>query len=151
MAAVVLKDSASSCQFMHRYESRAALTNMVHFKAMINNPPAKRIEDLAPDLMRVEGHMRNYNASAGGPLREEISVAARTSLCVEELGEILEMANKEMSYKNASRCPWSDRSPCGSAAAPPPPRLCASGLQPGGGHTLTRHCRSIRPGGTSRQ
>lgn len=44
-------------QFLSRDEPRAAHTKCVHAKAILSTPLAKRIEDLEPKLMGVEGHI----------------------------------------------------------------------------------------------
>lgn len=56
-------------QLMHRYEACIALSKRAHLEAVLNNPLAQRSEELEPNLMKVEWHMRLYEGMAGRPPR----------------------------------------------------------------------------------
>lgn len=49
-----------------------AFTKRAQFKAIIRNPPAKKIEKLGASLLELEEHMKRDDDMAGRPLDEDI-------------------------------------------------------------------------------
>lgn len=46
---------------MHRFEPRNANTKRSHLKSILTRQPGKKAEELEAVLMKVEGHMKQYD------------------------------------------------------------------------------------------
>lgn len=56
-----------------------------------------KADEVEATLMRVEGHMKQFEESSGRPLGEAISAIVLMSTCVRDLSERLEYDTKDMS------------------------------------------------------
>ena len=86
---------------MKRYEPRTPATKRALLKAIINNVPAKKPDELEKNLMKVEEYMKKYEVMAGNELPEDLKVTVIIDLCTKDLKEHLELSTREMSYKQA--------------------------------------------------
>jgi len=68
-------------------------------KAVINNPAAKKPDEIEKNLMHVEELMRKYDVLGGQALLEDLRVTVIIDLCTRDLKEHLELITREMSYK----------------------------------------------------
>jgi hypothetical protein len=84
---------------MKRYEPRTPGTKRALLKAIINQAPAKKPEDLEKTLMHLEELIKKYEAMGGAELPEDLRVALIIGMCHKDLREHLELTTKEMSYK----------------------------------------------------
>ena len=86
---------------VNRYEPRTPGTKRALLKAIINNPPAKKAEDIEANLMHMEELISKYESMAGGDERlpTDLKVTVMIDLCVKDLREHLELNTKDMLYK----------------------------------------------------
>ena len=84
---------------MKRFEPRTPGTKRALLKAVINNTPAKKPEDIEKNLMNVEELMKRYEVLGGEPLPEDLRVTVIIDLCTKDLKEHLELITREMKYK----------------------------------------------------
>jgi len=84
---------------MKRYEPRTPGTKRALLKAIINNAPAKKPEELEKNLMKVEEYMKKYELMAGNELPEDLKVTVIIDLCTKDLKEHLELSTRDMTYK----------------------------------------------------
>ena len=84
---------------MKRFEPKTPGTKRALLKAVINNPPAKKPEDIEKNLMHVEELMKRYEVLGGEPLPEDLRVTVIIDLCTKDLKEHLELITREMKYK----------------------------------------------------
>jgi hypothetical protein len=84
---------------MKRYEPRTPGTKRALLKAIINQAPAKKPEDLEKTLMHLEELMKKYEGMGGAELPEDLRVALIIDMCHKDLKEHLELNTKDMSYK----------------------------------------------------
>ena len=84
---------------MKRYEPRTPGTKRALLKAVINNPPSKKPEDIEKNLMHVEELIKKYEVLGGDPLPEDLRVTVIIDLCTKDLKEHLELITREMKYK----------------------------------------------------
>ena len=82
-----------------RYEPRTPATKRALLKAVINNPQAKKVEDIEINLMHVEEVIKKYENLARDSLPEDLQVTVIIDLCTKDLKEHLELITKEMTYK----------------------------------------------------
>ena len=82
-----------------RYEPRTPGTKRALLKAIINNSPSKKPEDIEKNMMHVEELMKKYEIMSGDPLPEDLRVTVIIDLCVKDLKEHLELITREMTYK----------------------------------------------------
>ena len=68
-------------------------------KAVINNLPSKRLDEIEKNMVRVEELMRKYEQLAGEGLPEDLHITVMVDLCSKDLRERLEHDTKDMSYK----------------------------------------------------
>lgn len=98
------------------------LTNNKCLKAITTNAPAKRIEGLEPNHLKFEPHTKRYEALAGRPLDEDLTLTELIDACVKKPRDKLEMASTGISCKEErvvlSHIPKGVQSP--SSTAPPP-------------------------------
>ena len=73
---------------MKRYEPRTPGTKRALLKAVINNTPAKKPEDI-----------EKYEVLGGESLPEDLRVTVIIDLCTKDLKEHLELITREMKYK----------------------------------------------------
>ena len=81
-----------------RFEPRTPATKRALFKAVINNPQAKKIEDIESSLMHVEEVIKKYENLARDILPEDLKVTVIIDLCTKDLKEHLDLITKEMAY-----------------------------------------------------
>ena len=84
---------------MKRYEPRTPGTKRALLKAVINNLPSKRPDEIEKNMMHVEELMRKYEQLAGEGLPEDLRITVIIDLCTKDLRERLEHGTKDMSYK----------------------------------------------------
>ena len=84
---------------MKRYEPRTPGTKRALLKAVINNLPSKRPDEIEKNIMHVEELMRKYEQLAGEGLPEDLRITVIIDLCTKDLRERLEHGTKDMSYK----------------------------------------------------
>ena len=84
---------------MKRYEPRTPGTKRALLKAVINNPAAKKPDDIEKNLMHVEELMKKYEALGGQALPDDLRVTVIIDLCTKDLKEHLELITREMLYK----------------------------------------------------
>ena len=82
-----------------RFEPRTPGTKRAVLKSIINNPAAKKTEEIEANLMRVEELIKKYEHLANDTLPEDLRVTVIIDLCVKDLKEHLELITKEMTYK----------------------------------------------------
>jgi hypothetical protein len=82
-----------------RFEPGTPGTKRALLKAVINNTPAKKPEDIEKNLMHVEELMKKYEILGGAELPEDLKVIVIIDLCTKDLKEHLELIAKEMKYK----------------------------------------------------
>ena len=82
-----------------RFEPRTPGTKRAVLKSIINNPAAKKTDEIEANLMRVEELIKKYEHLANETLPEDLRVTVIIDLCVKDLKEHLELITKEMSYK----------------------------------------------------
>ena len=82
-----------------RYEPRTPGTKRALLKAIINQAPAKKPEDLEKVLMHLEELIKKYESMGGAELPEDLRVALIIDMCHRDLKEHLELTTKDMSYK----------------------------------------------------
>lgn len=75
-----------------------ALTKRAHLKATITIPPARRVEDLEANLLKVEAHMNRYQVLAGRPLDEDLTVTILIEASLPEHCSKLEMSQKDLCH-----------------------------------------------------
>ena len=85
---------------MMRYEPKNPGTKRAILKAIINNQPAKKAEDIEGNLMAVEELMKKYEAIARDNLPEDLKVRVIIDLRVKDLKDHLELTTKDLSYKD---------------------------------------------------
>lgn len=85
---------------MKRYEPRTPGTKRALLKAVINNPAAKKPDEIEKNLMHVEELMKKYEVLSGQPLPEDLRVTVIIDLCTKDLKEHLELITREMTYKD---------------------------------------------------
>lgn len=56
------QETGSGRQVMHRFEPRTANTGCAHLKDILTCQSAKQSDELEATFMRVEGHMKQYEA-----------------------------------------------------------------------------------------
>lgn len=83
---------------MRRCEPSTLGTKRVVLMAIIPNPPPSRSEEMRRDLLNIE-ELRRSTSFAGKPLDEYMRITDLVKLCVKDVRDQLEMANKGM------RCP----------------------------------------------
>jgi hypothetical protein len=84
---------------MKRYESRTPGTKRALVKAIINNRPAKKPEELEKNLMHIEELIKKYEALGGAELPDDLKVTLIIDLCTKDLKEHLDLTTKDMAYK----------------------------------------------------
>jgi hypothetical protein len=84
---------------MKRYEPRTPGTKRALLKAIINQNPAKKPEELEKNLMHLEELIKKYEQMGGAELPEDLRVALIIDMCHKDLKEHLELTTKDMSYK----------------------------------------------------
>jgi hypothetical protein len=84
---------------MKRYEPRTPGTKRALLKAIINQVPAKKPEELEKTLMHLEELMKKYESMGGAELPEDLRVALIIDMCHKDLKEHLELTTKDMSYR----------------------------------------------------
>ena len=68
-----------------RFEPRTLGTKRAILKSIINNPAAKKVEDVEQNLMHVEELMRKYENLARDTLPEDLKVTIIIDLCIRDL------------------------------------------------------------------
>ena len=84
---------------MKRFEPRTPGTKRALLKAITNNIPSKKPNELEKNLMHVEELMKRYELLAGAELPEDLRVTVFIDLCTKDLKEHLELITREMTYK----------------------------------------------------
>ena len=84
---------------MKRYEPRTPGTKRALLKAVINNAPAMKPEDIEKNLMNVEELMKKYEVLGGESLPEDLRVTVIIDLCTKDFKEHLELITREMKYR----------------------------------------------------
>ena len=84
---------------MKRYEPRTPGTKRALLKAVINNPQAKKPDDIEKNLMHVEELMKKYETMSGEALPEDLRATVIIDLCTKDLKEHLELSTKDMKYR----------------------------------------------------
>ena len=84
-----------------RYEPRTPGTKRALLKAVINNAPGKKPEEIEKNLMSVKELMKKYEVLGGEPLPEDLRVTVIIDLCTKDFKEHLELITREMKYKEA--------------------------------------------------
>ena len=84
---------------MRRYEPRTPGTKRALLKSLFNMKPAKRIEEIEKNLLRVEEIYARYEVMSKAAIPEDIKTVIMTELCTPELREYLEFNNKDYDYK----------------------------------------------------
>ena len=82
-----------------RFEPRTPGTKRALLKAIINNQPAKKVQDIEANLMHVEELMRKYESLAKEVLPEDLKVTVIIDLTIKDLKEHMELSTKDMKYK----------------------------------------------------
>ena len=85
---------------MRRYEPRTPGTKRALLKSLFNMKPAKRIEEIEKNILRVEEIYARYEVMSKEALQEDIKTVIMTELCTPELKEYLEFNNKDFDYKD---------------------------------------------------
>ena len=84
---------------MKRYEPRTPATKRALLKAIINNPAAKKPDEVEKNLMKVEEYIKKYEVMSDSELPEDLKVTVLIDLCPTDLKEHLELTTREMTYK----------------------------------------------------
>ena len=84
---------------MKRYEPRTPGTKRALLKAIINQAPAKKPDDLEKTLMHLEELIKKYEVMGGAELPEDLRVALIIDMCHKDLKEHLELTTKDMTYR----------------------------------------------------
>ena len=84
---------------MKRYEPRTPGTKRALLKAIINNPAAKKPDEVEKNLMKVEEYIKKYEVMSVSELPEDLKVTVLIDLCPTDLKEHLELTTREMTYK----------------------------------------------------
>ena len=82
-----------------RYVPKTPGTKRALLKAIINQNPAKKPEELEKNLMHLEELIKKYEQMGGAELPEDLRVALIIDMCHKDLKEHLELTTKDMSYK----------------------------------------------------
>ena len=69
-------------------------------KSLFNVKPAKKIEEMEKNILRVEEIYGRYEVMSKEALQEDIKTVIMTELCTPELKEYLEFNNKDYDYKD---------------------------------------------------
>ena len=85
---------------MRRYEPRTPGTKRALLKTLFNMKPAKRIEEIEKNLLRVEEIYARYEVMSKAAIPEDIKTVIMTELCTPELKEYLEFNSKDYDYKD---------------------------------------------------
>ena len=80
---------------MMRYEPRTPGTKRALLKAVINNLPSKRPDEIDKNMMHVEELMRKYEQLAGEGLPEDLRLAVIIDLCTKDLRELMHGARHQ--------------------------------------------------------
>ena len=84
---------------MKRYEPMTPGTKRALLKAVINNLPSKRPDEIEKNMMHVEEPMRKYAQLTGEGLLEDLRITVIIDLCTKDLRERLEHGTNDMSNK----------------------------------------------------
>ena len=84
---------------MRRYEPRTPGTKRALLKSLFNMKPAKKIEEIEKNILRVEEIYARYEVMSKEALQEDIKTVIMTELCTPELKEYLEFNSKDYDYK----------------------------------------------------
>ena len=87
---------------MKRYEPWTPGTKRALLKAVINNLPSKRPDEIEKNMMHVEELMRKYEQLTGEGLPEDLRITVIIDLCTKDLRERLEHGTKDMSWRTLS-------------------------------------------------
>ena len=79
--------------FMKRYEPRTPGTKRALLKAVINNLPSKRPDEIEKNMMHVEELMRKYEQHAGEALPEDHRITVIIDLCTKDLRDVWSTAH----------------------------------------------------------
>ena len=85
---------------MKRYEPRTPGTKRALLKSLFTMRPAKRIEEIEKNILRVEEIYARYEVMSKAAIPEDIKTVIMTELCTPELKEYLEFNSKDYEYKD---------------------------------------------------
>ena len=85
---------------MKRYEPRTPGTKRALLKSLFNMKPARKVEEIEKNLLRVEEIFTRYETMTKEALPEDIKTVIMTELCTPDLKEYLEFNNRDISYKD---------------------------------------------------
>ena len=84
---------------MRRYEPGTPGTKRALLKSLFTMKPAKRIEEIEKNILRVEDIYARYEVMSQVALPADVKTVIMTELCTPELKEYLEFNNKDLEYK----------------------------------------------------
>ena len=84
---------------MKRYEPRTPGTKRALLKTIFNMKPAKKVEEIEKNVLRLEEIFNRYEVMSKEALAEDIKTVIMIELCTPELKEHLEFNIKDVSYK----------------------------------------------------
>ena len=84
---------------MRRYEPRTPGTKRALLKSLFNMKPAKKIEEIEKNLLKVEDVYARYEVMSNEALPADVKTVIMTELCTPELKEFLEFNSKDFGYK----------------------------------------------------
>ena len=82
-----------------RFEPRTPGTKRAVLKSIINNPAARKTEDMEANLMKVEELIKKYEHLSTETLPQDLKVTVIIDLCVKELKEHLELITRDLTYQ----------------------------------------------------
>ena len=85
---------------MRRYEPRTPGTKRALLKSLFTMRPAKKIEEIEKNILRVEEIYARYEIMSKAAIPEDIKTVIMTELCTPELKEYLEFNTKDYEYKD---------------------------------------------------
>ena len=84
---------------MKRYEPRTPGTKRALLKSLFTTRPAKKIEEIERNILRIEEIYARYVVMSKAAIPEDIKTVIMTELCTPELKEYLEFNSKDYEYK----------------------------------------------------